>query len=162
MLWKAFIFAEVDYRPPGAGLASGVGSGWSQDRALRWGPIPGQSECMCVWVREGVLDWRHAGEWCPFPLSLSPGAPHRAGGGWSPDGEGALWSRHRGWALLGPPVTQVLFTADHVPLFKFSFRCGYQSLNELCRHLAGRDTAPDIQFNHVCGQKMRHLRWRPL
>ena len=162
-MWEAFTFAKVDYRPPGAGLASGVGSGWSQDRALWWGHVPGQSECMSVcgcmrvcWIGAMLVNG------APSLLSLSPGAPHRARGGWSPDGEGALWSRHRGWALLGPPVTQVLFTADHVPLFKFSFRCGYQSLNELCRCLAGRDTAPDIQFNHVCGQKMRHLRWRPL
>ena len=87
---------------------------------------------------------------------------YRARGGWGPDWEGALWSRHRGWTSLGPPVTQVLFTAGHFSLFRLRFRCGYQSLNELCRCLAGRDTAPDIQFNRVCGHKMRRLRWRPL
>ena len=108
---------------------------------------------------------------CPSPLgfprcvSLVSGRKvlfHRARGGWGPDWEGALWSRHRGWTSLGPPVTQVLFTAGHFSLFRLRFRCGYQSLNELCRCLAGRDTAPDIQFNRVCGHKMRRLRWRPL
>ena len=74
MMWKAFIFAEVDHRPPGAALASGVGSGWSQDRALWWGHVPGQplSACVCVWVREGVVGWRRAGEWCPFPSESEP------------------------------------------------------------------------------------------
>ena len=168
MMWKAFIFAEVDHRPPGAALASGVGSGWSQDRALWWGHVPGQplSACVCVcgcvrvwWVGAVLVNG------APSLLSLSPGAPHRARGGWGPDWEGALWSRPRGWASLGPPVTQVLFTAGHFPLFRLRFRCGYQSLRcgyELCRCLAGRNTAPDIQFNRVCGHKMRCLRWRPL
>ena len=74
MMWKAFIFAEVDHRPPGAALASGVGSGWSQDRALWWGHVPEQplSACVCVWVREGVVGWRRAGEWCPFPSESEP------------------------------------------------------------------------------------------
>ena len=123
MMWKAFIFAEVDHRPPGAGLASWEGNRRPQDWALWWGHVPGQPLTACVcgggwarvcWVGTVLVNG------APSLLSLSFGAPHRARAGWGPDWEGALRSRHRGWASLGPPVTQVLYTAGHVPHFSLA------------------------------------------